>query len=46
MTSKRKKWQPEYRFGGNPADVYRPNVLGENQVAHRLPKTKKPKRKK
>lgn len=29
---KRKSWQPEYRFGGNPASWELPNRLGENQI--------------
>lgn len=42
MTKRRKNWEPEYRFGGNPADTYRPNRLGENQYRAAI---KKPKRK-
>lgn len=27
---KRKKWEPVYRFGGNPRNFDSPNPLGEN----------------
>lgn len=42
--SKRKKWEPEYRFGGNPASFYRPRPLGENASPYTV-KPKKVKRK-
>lgn len=36
----RKKWEPVYRFGGNPTDWGKPNPLGENQIAFIAPKPK------
>jgi hypothetical protein len=43
--AKRKKWEPEYRFGGNPADCIKPNPLGENKVYyHQRLKSKRRKR--
>jgi hypothetical protein len=40
----RKKWEPVYRFGGGPADYWRPAPLGTtNRI---VVKTPKPKRKK
>lgn len=43
---KRKKWEPEYHFGGNPADYVKPNPLGENQSPYLIKrKLKKGKRK-
>lgn len=41
----RKKWQPEYRFGGNPAIGWVPGILGETQCQWRT-RIKKPKQKK
>ena len=40
----RKKWQPDYRFGGNPADPIKPAPLG-TKVPWRTMKAKKGKRK-
>ena len=42
MSRKRKKWEPEHRFGGNPTDFWRPKPLGENQSTwfSHIPKTK------
>jgi len=44
VSKPRKKWEPEYRFGGNPADHIRPNVLGDNRIAYKPTKTKKRKK--
>lgn len=44
MSRPRKKWEPEYRFGGNPTDWMKPKPLGENQNAYTVPKTKKRKK--
>ena len=42
----RKKWDPVYRFGGNPADYFTQAPLGENQYHIPMkPKPKKGKRK-
>lgn len=43
MSKPRKKWEPVYRFGGNPASFYRPAPLGEGQwkIPIRKPKRKK-----
>lgn len=45
MGKPRKKWEPEYRYGGPPADYMMPNPLGENQAVWRTPKPKKRRRK-
>lgn len=45
MAKPRKKWEPEYRFGGSPHSWCVPNRLGENQV-NTIIKKPKPKRKK
>lgn len=49
MSKPRKSWEPEYRFGGNPADFYTPNPLGRNQSPYHTklksnPKVKRKKR--
>lgn len=44
MSKPRKSWEPEYRFGGNPASFYRPNRLGENQNSRPVIKVRKPKK--
>lgn len=41
MKKPRKKWMPEYRFGGNPSDRVLPNVLGENKLYLRPKKVAK-----
>lgn len=43
MAKPRKKWEPEYRFGGNLWSV--PKPLGDNHNPYKLPKNKKRKRK-
>lgn len=39
----RKKWEPVYRFGGNPASSYLPPPLGQAN-GYRAPKAKKKKK--
>lgn len=42
MAKPRRKWEPVYRFGGNPASPYMPAPLGE----FRYPSKIKPKKRK
>lgn len=44
MSKPRKKWEPAYRFGGNPTDWMMPAPLGENQKHSTIPKSKKRKK--
>ena len=44
MPKPRKKWEPEYRFGGGPGRFFVPPPLGTVN-AYSLPKTKKSKKK-